>query len=69
MNISFGSYKLRVEILIAIVVVFWIMFGHLLCSCCRTNLFEGMESDIERMAREVKASIAAAKAKKGKFGR
>ena len=42
MEISIGSYKLRVEILIAIVVVFWIMFGHVLCSCCRVNLVEKM---------------------------
>ena len=40
MEISIGSYKFRVEILIAIVIVFWIMFGHLLCGCCRVNLFE-----------------------------
>ena len=44
MEISIGSYKLRVEILIAIVVVFWIMFGHVLCSCCRVNLFEKMST-------------------------
>lgn len=42
MEISIGSYKFRVEILIAIVIVFWIMFGHLLCGCCRVNLFEGL---------------------------
>ena len=68
MNISFGSYKVRVEILIAIVVVFWIMFGHLLCSCCGMNLFEGfrMEPPLSRARRlarearerEVEAEIA-----------
>jgi hypothetical protein len=42
MEISIGSYKFRVEILIAIVIVFWIMFGHMLCSCCRVNLLEGL---------------------------
>ena len=42
MEISIGSYKFRVEILIAIVIVFWVMFGHILCSCCRVNLFEGL---------------------------
>ncbi len=42
MEISIGSYKFRVEILIAIVIVFWIMFGHVLCSCCRVNIFEKM---------------------------
>jgi len=47
MNISIGSYKVRVEILVAIVVIFWIMFGHLLCGCCRMNLFEGFREGIE----------------------
>lgn len=42
MEISIGSYKFRVEILLAIIVVFWIMSGHILCSCCRVNLFEGL---------------------------
>lgn len=40
MEISIGSYKFRVEILILIVIVFWIMFGHMLCSCCNFNLFK-----------------------------
>jgi hypothetical protein len=43
MEISIGSYKVRVEILILIVIVFWILFGHLLCSCCRISLREGLE--------------------------
>ena len=34
MEISIGSYKFRLEILILIIIVFWIMFGHILCSCC-----------------------------------
>ena len=42
MEISIGSYKFRVEILVAILIVFWIMFGHMLCGCCRVNLFEKM---------------------------
>ena len=42
MEISIGSYKFRLEILILIVVVFWIMFGHLLCSCCRISMSEGL---------------------------
>ncbi len=43
MEISIGSYKFRVEILIAIVVIFWIMFGHMLCSCSKISLSEGMD--------------------------
>lgn len=59
MNISIGSYKVRVEILIAIVVVFWIMFGHLLCGCCKTHLFEGFRMErplarTRRLAREAR---------------
>ena len=42
MEISIGSYKFRLEILILIIVVFWIMFGHMLCSCCRVSVFEGL---------------------------
>ena len=42
MEVSIGSYKFRLEILILIVIVFWIMFGHVLCSCCLFNKkFEG----------------------------
>jgi len=41
MELSIGSYKFRVEILIALVVVAWILFGHLLCSCSRIGLLEG----------------------------
>jgi len=44
MDISIGSCNFRLEILIAIVVVFWILFGHLLCGCCNVNLFEGMKT-------------------------
>jgi hypothetical protein len=40
MEISIGTYKVRLVILIAIVIVFWILFGHLLCSCCKISLKE-----------------------------
>jgi hypothetical protein len=43
MDISIGSYKFRMEIVILIVVVSWIMFGHLLCSCCTMTLQEGFD--------------------------
>ena len=41
MDISIGSYKCRLEILILIVIVFWIMWGHMLCSCSKIGLIEG----------------------------
>lgn len=42
MDISIGSYKLRLEILILIVIVSWILFGHLLCGCSKVSFMEGM---------------------------
>lgn len=42
MELSIGSYKFRLEIVILIVVVSWILFGHLLCSCCTVSLREGL---------------------------
>jgi len=42
MEISIGSYKIRLEIVILIVIVSWIMFGHLLCGCCKVRMFEGI---------------------------
>ncbi len=42
MEITIGSYKMRMEIVLLIVLVFWIMFGHIMCSCCTVRLFEGM---------------------------
>ena len=42
MEVSIGSYKFRLEILILMLVLFWIMMGHMLCSCCRVNLLEGL---------------------------
>ena len=44
MNISIGSYSFRLEIILLIVIIFWIMFGHLLCSCSRMSIKEGMET-------------------------
>ena len=41
MDISIGSYKFRLEIIVLIVIVFWIMFGHLLCGCSKVGLMEG----------------------------
>ena len=42
MEIAIGSYKIRVEIVIAIVIVFWIMCGHMLCGCSKISFSEGM---------------------------
>ena len=58
MDVSIGSYKFRLEILILIVVVFWIMFGHLLCGCSRVSLMEGMEMMTETFAKSGSAAPA-----------
>jgi hypothetical protein len=52
MEISIGSYKFRLEILIIIFVVFWIMWGHMLCSCSKVGLIEGFE-----MAKQIGSQI------------
>jgi hypothetical protein len=56
MEISIGSHKCRLEILILIVVVSWILFGHLLCSCCTISFKEGLA-----MAKQVVAAPASKK--------
>ena len=41
MEISIGSYKVRLEILLLIVILLWIIFGHALCSCSTMSAQEG----------------------------
>lgn len=43
MDISIGPYKFRLEILILIGLLLWVIFGHIVCSCSRVGLMEGME--------------------------
>lgn len=43
MNITIGSFKFRVEILILIGVVLFILFGNVLCSCSKISFREGLE--------------------------
>jgi hypothetical protein len=43
MEIRFFGFKFRVEILILIVVVWWILFGHTFCGCSNVGLIEGLE--------------------------
>jgi len=42
MEISIGSYKCRLEICILAFALFWIMFGHVMCSCCTMSMQEGL---------------------------
>ena len=43
MDISIGPYKFRLEILILIGLLLWVIFGHVLCSCSRIGLMEGFD--------------------------
>lgn len=43
MDLSIGSYKCRLEICLLIVIISWILFGHLFCSCSRVGMMEGFE--------------------------
>ena len=63
MDISIGSYKFRLEIVLLIVFLLIVMFGHTLCACSTTGLMEGMTSNTEETkeekdAREKKAVAA-----------
>lgn len=46
MELTIGTCTFRLEIVILIVIVFWITVGHLLCSCCRVNLLEGLATQV-----------------------
>jgi hypothetical protein len=41
MDLSIGSYKCRVEICLLIIIISWILLGHLVCSCSRVGMKEG----------------------------
>ena len=43
MEIEIFGFKLRVEILILIALAYWILWGHLLCSCSQVGMMEGLE--------------------------
>jgi len=46
-EVSFGTYKILAVHLAAVIFLIWIIFGHALCSCCRTSLFEGFTDEEE----------------------
>lgn len=43
MNLTIGSFKCRIEVCILIIFIFWIMFGHMLCSCSKVGFREGFD--------------------------
>jgi hypothetical protein len=42
LDFSIGSVKIKGEYIL-IVIIFWIMFGHVLCGCSRVSPMEGFE--------------------------
>lgn len=75
MDISIGSYKFRLEIVVIIVVLAWIMFGHVLCSCSKVGIKEGLETMVgkdvvekaEKVAEEVTDAVKDKKTQKEGF--
>lgn len=65
MEISIGSYKVRLEILLLIVILIWIIFGHALCSCSTMTAREGMAMIGSTMAPAGKKPTTASKKKEG----
>jgi hypothetical protein len=43
-EITVGKYKLRGEFIILALLLLWLLWGHLLCSCSRVSFSEGMET-------------------------
>jgi hypothetical protein len=68
MDISIGSYKLRLEILILIVVVSWVLFGHLLCGCSKVSFMEGMAMMKEGLTKKTQIAMSNMNSKEGFTG-
>ena len=43
MEITVFGVKLRIGVIILIVALYWLLWGHVLCSCSRVGLLEGLE--------------------------
>ena len=44
MDMSIFGYKLNIEILILIGVVYLILVGHTVCGCCHFKMMEGLDN-------------------------
>ena len=54
MNLSIGPYKFRLEIILLIGFIAFLMFGHLLCSCATVTPYEAFNTATELMLHSVK---------------
>lgn len=50
MDISIFGFKINLEILILIGVIYLILVGHTLCGCCNGSLMEGLENMVKQDA-------------------
>ena len=44
MDINILGYKFRVEILIIIVLVWWLLWGHVICGCSNVTMPQALEA-------------------------
>jgi hypothetical protein len=44
MEISIFGIKIKLGVVILLVLLFWVLWGHVLCSCSRVGLLEGLEN-------------------------
>ena len=59
MDISIFGYKLNVEILILIGVIYLILVGHTLCGCCNYSLMEAFTDASGNMGQDMSGNIPA----------
>lgn len=57
MFLTIGNRKFNLIILIVCVFIFWIMFGHLLCSCCRYPIYETFTDMAKETTTQIKKKI------------
>jgi hypothetical protein len=68
MNISILGYKIELEVLILIGVVYLVLVGHTLCGCCHFGrLMEGMENNVDPSGNNLRTQVAAGIAAKEGF--
>jgi hypothetical protein len=57
MNISVFGMTFRLEILILIVILYWVLWGHVLCSCSNGNLMESLTNMMHTQNDKMNKSI------------
>lgn len=52
MDITIGSYTIKIEIVLLVVILLIVIFGHTMCSCCNMSLQEGFHVITESMTKK-----------------